>query len=629
MPVLTNSELFQWCSGAAGARALGIEARMGAQTYSDAWDCLSAWIRSQLEDHGQGASIPHFLKITWAGANQGRGGGGGTSRAHPQAIQSGPNSPGSNAGAPKSARSELSARRPNANISEHFVAKYDVKFRRPPELPEARAQDINYAMLSYKYTEGKISKDVLQGAVKRMVARIGEAIQSGGDVDIDFGVMRLYARERQVAFGYDPRHIPEGSGLRSILQGSPFRSANNKTPSSSRPGTAASGMSARSSLSAGRAGGGGDGGGGRGGGGRGGVLKVVLQNAPDGKGDSLLHNMADLREGAGVRPGTAASSVVITSAAGGGKKGRGEGGGGGSRPRTSHTAVKEERPTTSGGGLGGVVGGSKRKIAFIPRTTPRDGGGEWGMRPGTGNSSLGSGRRQGGGGAGESAAGLLRAEPFRGGSMTRLQGPNMANSDGVGQTKASGAANKAKMVPRPRTSSSVRQTRTGGDGDGGGDGGGGGKEMGGIFSLTTTGDAIDGEGDGRGQGGHRSEGGVPHDGGGESRGGEGHMAVALSVEGGGGARADLVGNTIVGGERRGGGGTKALVVASSRTKKLRGIMKGRSAGGAGGAGLVPGGPSEGKSRGRLGVLQEDEEDEDDEYLDEREIAGDEPLLMSS
>jgi len=202
--VFTNNELFEAC---AEARAPGLT----FEIYAQVWDALCRWIHHTVDECGQGVNIPHFIKVTWAGSQYKDGG-------------------ASTASSP-SKRGLLSAahgymRRPHVLVHEAFLRQYDVKFRRPAELPEAKCEEIHFIKVAIMYgqTNGrqKLSKDLVSSALKRMVSKIGEMFQARADIEISFAVGRLFGRNGQAAFLMESKYVPEGVDMRSAAQGNPF-----------------------------------------------------------------------------------------------------------------------------------------------------------------------------------------------------------------------------------------------------------------------------------------------------------------------------------------------------------------------------------------------------------------------
>jgi len=129
-----------------------------------AWDALLKWVVHQFDLLGQGASVPHFLRVTWRGseyeaARSARGAppsAASTSRA-PTVLAPPPPSPvepfappAPAAGArPRGAAKALTGlaaqvheRRPHAALSEAFLERFALKARRVPDLPEARCEEV-------------------------------------------------------------------------------------------------------------------------------------------------------------------------------------------------------------------------------------------------------------------------------------------------------------------------------------------------------------------------------------------------------------------------------------------------------------------------------------------------------
>ena len=209
--VYTNQELLEACDA---ARVPG----MSYAIYAQVWDAVGRWVHHTVDERGQGVLLPHFVKITWAGSQ----------------YQAGRDKPVHDGGGQASATSSPSkrsvhaqgyARRPHVLLSEGFCRQYDVRFRRPAELPEAKCEEINYTKVALKYghnCETPLTKDLVKEALKRIVSKVGELFQAGADLEITFGVGRLFGRNGQAAFLMESKYVPEGLEMRSAAQGNPF-----------------------------------------------------------------------------------------------------------------------------------------------------------------------------------------------------------------------------------------------------------------------------------------------------------------------------------------------------------------------------------------------------------------------
>jgi len=201
--VFSNLELFEAC---AAARAPGLT----FEIYAQVWDAVCRWIHYTVDECGQGANLPQFAKITWAGSQYKSGGGTASAASSPS----------------KKSSAHGYVRRPHVLLHEGFLRQYDVKFRRPAELPEAKSEDINCIKVAIKYgqTNGKqkLSKDLVSSALKRIISKIGEMFQAGADVEISFAVGRLFGRNGQAAFLMESKFVPEGVEMRSAANGNPF-----------------------------------------------------------------------------------------------------------------------------------------------------------------------------------------------------------------------------------------------------------------------------------------------------------------------------------------------------------------------------------------------------------------------
>mmetsp|Transcript_30502 Transcript_30502/g.68895 ORF Transcript_30502/g.68895 Transcript_30502/m.68895 type:complete len:412 (-) Transcript_30502:67-1302(-) len=247
--VFNNEELFSSCSG----RSLpGYE--LTKETYEQVWDSLTRWIRATFESKNQGVNIPHFVRITWAGGKLG-------ARKSEEAVELGR----------RASAESVGVARPHVCISEYFIHQYGIRYRKPAELPEAKSEEINFAKLAISYS-GSLTKDVIATALKRMINAIGEAIREGKEVEISFGVGRLFGRRQQATFLMESQYLPDGVSMRSASTSHPFSSPS-KLPSaasveSSRVTSKSSKSSQRSSK----------------------PLKMVVGNSGKGGNSSLMSN---------------------------------------------------------------------------------------------------------------------------------------------------------------------------------------------------------------------------------------------------------------------------------------------------------------------------------------------------
>ena len=95
------------------------------------------------------------------------------------------------------------ARRPHVLLSEGFCRQYDVRFRRPAELPEAKCEEINYTKVALKYghnCETPLTKDLVKEALKRIVSKVGELFQAGADLEITFGENSALVQDASARF---------------------------------------------------------------------------------------------------------------------------------------------------------------------------------------------------------------------------------------------------------------------------------------------------------------------------------------------------------------------------------------------------------------------------------------------
>eukprot|EP00294_Goniomonas_avonlea_P008895 CAMPEP_0114557036 /NCGR_PEP_ID=MMETSP0114-20121206/9610_1 /TAXON_ID=31324 /ORGANISM="Goniomonas sp, Strain m" /LENGTH=408 /DNA_ID=CAMNT_0001742285 /DNA_START=178 /DNA_END=1404 /DNA_ORIENTATION=+ len=90
-------------------------------------------------------------------------------------------------------------------LSERFLQQHPVKFRKPVESPEVKSEELNFCKLAIKFSQ-TLSKDVASAATRRLIAKLGQAMGRGAEVLIDFGVGRLYSRDKQAFFVFDPKY---------------------------------------------------------------------------------------------------------------------------------------------------------------------------------------------------------------------------------------------------------------------------------------------------------------------------------------------------------------------------------------------------------------------------------------
>ncbi len=90
-------------------------------------------------------------------------------------------------------------------VSQRFLKRFGLKSRNPLETCEVRAEEISFVKLAIKYST-TLSKDSAYSATKRLIHRIGAAMASGADCEIDFGIGRLHCHERQVWFVFNEEY---------------------------------------------------------------------------------------------------------------------------------------------------------------------------------------------------------------------------------------------------------------------------------------------------------------------------------------------------------------------------------------------------------------------------------------
>mmetsp|Transcript_36487 Transcript_36487/g.113762 ORF Transcript_36487/g.113762 Transcript_36487/m.113762 type:complete len:299 (-) Transcript_36487:618-1514(-) len=222
--VFNNEELFSSCSG----RSLpGYE--LTKETYEQVWDSLTKWIKATFEGKSQGVNIPHFLKITWAGGKLG------AKKSEERADLGG-----------RASSEGVGVARPHVCLSEYFIQQYGIRYRKPAELPEAKCEEINFAKLAINYSEN-LKKDVITTAFKRMVSAIGEAIREGKEVEISFGVGRLFGRRQHATFLMESQYLPDGVSMKSASTSHPFSSPSKLHSAHSAESSRLTSQSSRSS----------------------------------------------------------------------------------------------------------------------------------------------------------------------------------------------------------------------------------------------------------------------------------------------------------------------------------------------------------------------------------------------
>jgi hypothetical protein len=145
-------------------------------SFVDTWSALLRWTEDVFGTKQGGIHIPSFCKLTWSDPERSEFS---TDLRAPQA------------------RSR--ERQPLFVISQRFLKRFGLKSRNPLETCEVRAEEISFVKLAIKYST-TLSKDSAYSATKRLIHRIGAAMASGADCEIDFGVGRLHCHERQVWF---------------------------------------------------------------------------------------------------------------------------------------------------------------------------------------------------------------------------------------------------------------------------------------------------------------------------------------------------------------------------------------------------------------------------------------------
>jgi hypothetical protein len=148
-------------------------------SFVDTWSALLRWTEDVFGAKQGGVHVPSFCKVTWSDPERSELS---TDLRAPQA------------------RSR--ERMPLFVVSQRFLKRFGLKSRNPLETCEVRAEEISFVKLAIKYST-TLSKDSAYSATKRLIHRIGAAMASGADCEIDFGIGRLHAHERQVWFVFN------------------------------------------------------------------------------------------------------------------------------------------------------------------------------------------------------------------------------------------------------------------------------------------------------------------------------------------------------------------------------------------------------------------------------------------
>jgi len=97
---------------------------------------------------------------------------------------------------------------------------------------------VNFTKLALRYSEG-LRKDEVAGALKRVVAKLGELLASGADVEVQLAhVARLFGRGRRVLVLFEPGFAPPGEAAAAQRDAARSRPAT-ATGAGSRPATGA------------------------------------------------------------------------------------------------------------------------------------------------------------------------------------------------------------------------------------------------------------------------------------------------------------------------------------------------------------------------------------------------------
>jgi hypothetical protein len=151
-------------------------------SFVDTWSALLRWTQDVFGSKQGGVHVPSFCKVTWSDPERSEFS---TDLRAPQA------------------RSR--ERQPLFVVSQRFLKRFGLKSRNPLETCEVRVEEISFVKLAIKYST-TLSKDSAYSATKRLIHRIGAAMSTGADCEIDFGVGRLHCHERQVWFVFSEEY---------------------------------------------------------------------------------------------------------------------------------------------------------------------------------------------------------------------------------------------------------------------------------------------------------------------------------------------------------------------------------------------------------------------------------------
>lgn len=151
-------------------------------SFVDTWSALLRWTEDVFGSKQGGVHVPSFCKLTWSDPERSEFS---TDLRAPQA------------------RSR--ERQPLFVVSQRFLKRFGLKSRNPLETCEVRVEEISFVKLAIKYST-TLSKDSAYSATKRLIHRIGAAMSTGADCEIDFGVGRLHCHERQVWFVFNEEY---------------------------------------------------------------------------------------------------------------------------------------------------------------------------------------------------------------------------------------------------------------------------------------------------------------------------------------------------------------------------------------------------------------------------------------
>jgi len=106
--------------------------------------------------------------------------------------------------------------RPIFLISDNFVKLYRVKKQRVHRLPTMTpSEEINYSLLAIKYSKN-LTKDMVFTGLRDIIKKMGEFISQGSEVQVEFTIGTLVAKENRTKFLFNQTRLIDVS-LISLL----------------------------------------------------------------------------------------------------------------------------------------------------------------------------------------------------------------------------------------------------------------------------------------------------------------------------------------------------------------------------------------------------------------------------